>query len=110
MRCLALIAAFVCGPAIAGPLAVELLERVADAPVVIVGEVHDNPSHHAVQADIVAHLQPSAIVFEMLTEAQADLVTPDNRADQTALADSLDLAESGWPDFAMYHPIFTAAP
>lgn len=110
MRCLALIAAFVCGPAIAGPLAVELLERVADAPVVIVGEVHDNPSHHAVQADIVAHLQPSAIVFEMLTEAQADLVTPDNRADQTALADSLDWAESGWPDFAMYHPIFTAAP
>lgn len=110
MRCLALIAAVASGPAIAGPLSVDLLDRLASAPVIIVGEVHDNPAHHAVQADIVAQVQPRALVFEMLTDAQADLVTPDNRADQTGLAEVLDWAESGWPDFAMYHPIFTAAP
>jgi len=110
MRCLALIAAVACGPAVAGPLPVELLDRLASAPIIIVGEVHDNPTHHVAQADIVAHVQPRGLVFEMLTEAQAGLVTPDNHADQTGLAEVLDWAESGWPDFAMYYPIFTAAP
>ena len=47
MRCLALIAAVACGPAIAGPLPVDLLDRLASAPVIIVGEVHDNPDHAA---------------------------------------------------------------
>jgi len=110
MRCLALIAAVACGPAVAGPLPMDLLDRAASAPVIIVGEVHDNPAHHEVQADIVTRIQPSAIVFEMLTAEQADRVTLDNRADQAFLAASLGWAESGWPDFAMYHPIFTAAP
>ena len=78
--------------------------------VLIVGEVHDNPAHHAVQADMVAELAPTAIVFEMLTPAQAGLVTADNRGDATALADVLQWDQSGWPDFSMYHPIFIAAP
>ena len=110
MRRLALIAAIVTGPAFAGPLPVDILDRTATAPVIIVGEIHDNPAHHATQAALVAHVQPRAIVFEMLTEAQAATVTADNRADQQALAEALDWAASGWPDFAMYHPIFTAAP
>ena len=78
--------------------------------VVIVGEVHDNPAHHAAQADVVAEVAPGALVFEMLTPEQAQAVTPDNRNDQAALADALDWAGSGWPDFAMYYPIFAAAP
>lgn len=110
MRRLALIAAIAAGPAFAGPLPVELLEPAANAPVVIVGEIHDNPAHHVTQAQLVALVQPRAIVFEMLTEAQAGKVTPANRADQQALAEALGWADTGWPDFAMYHPIFTAAP
>lgn len=110
MRMLALIAALAAGPAVADPLTDVLRERVASAPVVIAGEVHDNPAHHALQAALVAHVQPRAIVFEMLTAVQADQVTPQNRADPDALAAALDWANSGWPDFAMYHPIFTAAP
>ncbi|OZB20520.1 MAG: hypothetical protein B7X55_00070 [Rhodobacterales bacterium 34-62-10] len=110
MRRLVLIAAFACGPAFAGPLSQDLLDRMTSAQVVIVGEVHDNPAHHSVQAEIVSHGQPGALIFEMLTEAQASKVTPDNRANQAGLAQDLGWADSGWPDFAMYHPIFTAAP
>lgn len=80
------------------------------AGIFILGEIHDNPHHHEVQASIVAAYQPQAIVFEMLTPEAARRVTPDNRFDEDRLAERLDWSESGWPDFAMYHPIFTAAP
>ena len=76
----------------------------------ILGEVHDNPAHHAVQAERVADIEPRALVFEMLTGAQADRVTPALIADPQAMAEALDWEASGWPEFAMYHPIFAAAP
>lgn len=78
--------------------------------MVILGEVHDNPLHHENQAMAVASLQPTAIVFEMLTPEQAARATSDLRGDADALATALGWAESGWPDFALYHPIFVAAP
>nr|WP_153748275.1 ChaN family lipoprotein [Rhodovulum strictum] len=86
------------------------MSQLPPADVVILGETHDNPWHHANQAAAVAALQPAALVFEMLTPEQAALVTPDLRGDAAALGAALGWAESGWPDFAMYHPIFTAAP
>lgn len=79
------------------------------ADVVVLGEIHDNPEHHRNQADAVAALRPSALVFEMLTAEQAALITPQNR-DDPALASLLGWEQSGWPDFAMYRPILTAAP
>lgn len=79
-----------------------------DADVVVLGEAHDNPHHHARQADIVADLRPSALVFEMLTEAQAAAHVPG--ADEATLAAAFEWDSSGWPDFAMYYPIFAAAP
>lgn len=98
-------------PAIAAPVAPgDLPAQVGGWPVVILGEVHDHPAHHAVQADVVAAMRPAALVFEMLTPDQAARVAPENRADKGVLESALGWAESGWPDFAMYHPIFTAAP
>ncbi|MDM8164712.1 ChaN family lipoprotein [Roseovarius sp.] len=76
----------------------------------VLGEVHDNPAHHAAQAERVAAIAPAALVFEMLTPEQAARVTPDLRDDPEALARALDWDNSGWPDFAMYYPIFAAAP
>jgi uncharacterized iron-regulated protein len=78
--------------------------------VLILGEIHDNPVHHAFQAERVGELQPAAIVFEMLTPAQASAVIPENRASKEKLAAALNWGESGWPDFSMYYPIFSAAP
>lgn len=80
------------------------------ADAVFLGELHDNPEHHLRQAHYVTELDPTALVFEMLTQAQADLVTPDLLADESALEAALGWNDSGWPDFAMYYPIFAAAP
>ncbi|KIT14604.1 hypothetical protein jaqu_36820 [Jannaschia aquimarina] len=78
--------------------------------VVWLGEVHDNPRHHEIQANVVASLAPSALVFEMLSPEQAARVTSETRADLDALGGVLDWSASGWPDWSLYSPIFAAAP
>ena len=80
------------------------------ADVVFLGELHDNPAHHLRQAAYVTEIAPTALVFEMLTQAQADLVTPDLVTDEAALEAALGWNDSGWPDFSIYYPIFAAAP
>lgn len=85
-------------------------QALAGAAIVVLGEQHDNPAHHARQAELVAALQPSALVFEMLTPEQAARVTPGRIADAPVLEAALGWNASGWPDFSMYHPIFAAAP
>lgn len=87
-----------------------MMEPARAADVVFLGEQHDNPAHHETQAAVVAALAPRALVFEMLTPAQAGRITPEARTDQAALEAQLGWAEAGWPDFAMYFPIFAAAP
>lgn len=77
--------------------------------VLILGEIHDNPAHHITQAERVQAFEPAAIVFEMLTPAQASQVRPEIRDDAEALAQALDWKNSGWPDFEIYYPIFAAA-
>ena len=74
------------------------------------GEVHDNPFHHANQARIVSDLKPDALVFEMIEPATARTIGKDVRGNAVALEAALGWADSGWPDFAMYFPIFAAAP
>lgn len=85
-------------------------EQVPVADILFLGEVHDNPVHHVRQAEIVAQVQPKAIVWEMLTAEAATAATPDVIGDAAALSDALGWADSGWPDFAMYYPIVAAAP
>lgn len=97
-------------PAVAERIEDAALADLPPADIVILGEVHDNPWHHENQAAAVAARQPAALVFEMLTPEQADRVSPDLMSDAEALRATLDWDESGWPDFAMYAPIFAAAP
>ena len=85
-----------------------VINDVSGADVVVLGEVHDNPAHHLWQAEVLQALEPSAVVFEMLTPEQAGRITPDLRSDPDALADVIGWAESGWPDFALYRPVFDA--
>lgn len=81
----------------------------AQAEIYVLGEVHDNPAHHAVQAEAVAAIEPRAVVFEMLTEEQAGRIDDDLIDDADKLGERLEWTESGWPDFDMYYPIFAAA-
>ena len=46
----------------------------------------------------------------MLTPAQAARVTAANRGEISKLETALGWADSGWPDFGYYFPIFEAAP
>lgn len=80
------------------------------AEVLFLGEQHDNPAHHAVQAAWVEEIKPSALVFEMLTQAQAERILSEHLGDVETLGSVLQWEDSGWPDFAMYYPIFAAAP
>ncbi len=79
------------------------------AAIYVIGEIHDNPGHHAVQADLVARLDPEAVVFEMLSDEQAARIGPDTPRDAATLGPLLDWAESGWPDIALYAPIMAAS-
>lgn len=87
----------------------ELVERLSSAAIIILGERHDNPVHHEWQARLIAALSPEGLAFEMVPrekEAAANAA----RAEGGDLADALDWAESGWPDWALYAPLFAAAP
>ena len=86
------------------------IKSLPKVDVIVLGEVHDNPSHHQNQAMAVAILAPPALVFEMLTPDQAARVTPQNRQNAAMLAQVLGWEGTGWPDFALYYPIFAAAP
>lgn len=79
------------------------------AQIVILGEIHDNPVHHLHQAELVARWKPAAVVFEMITAAQAKSAQSVDRNDAAAMALALQWAGSGWPDYAMYHPVFAGS-
>ena len=94
------------------PAVADFIDTARDADIVVLGEIHDNPEHHYNQAAIVAALQPAALVFEMIPQADEDEV---NRlraegAGRAAIAEALDWGASGWPDFGYYAAILEAAP
>ena len=76
----------------------------------VLGVYHDNPSHHQVQADFVSRVQPRALVFEMLTAAQAKRAAGVPHCDMHALETALGWQGRGWPSFEHYFPTFAAAP
>jgi uncharacterized iron-regulated protein len=94
----------------------ELFARVQSSDVVLVGETHDNPDHHRLEARLLGafaegHTTP-AVVFEMLDREQQPIVDATLRpwpADVDALARAVGWASSGWPSWSMYRPVFQAA-
>ncbi len=85
------------------------------APFVLLGETHDNPDHHLLQARLIRAIAASgrrpALAFEMLTTDQQPLVDASlSRAPRSpdALARAVGWKRSRWPDFDMYRPIFAA--
>ncbi|WP_308917707.1 ChaN family lipoprotein [Jannaschia sp. LMIT008] len=100
----ALALALVAGAAAASP------EIPPDTQVVWLGEIHDNPGHHDTQATLTAKFAPDALVFEMLSPGQVKDAAGVDRTDADALEEAFAWADGGWPDFAMYAPIFAAVP
>lgn len=82
----------------------ELLADLRTVDVVLLGEKHDNPDHHRLQARLVEALEPSSCVFEMLDDGD-----PVETADTSAeLAAASQWDTSGWPAFVLYEPVFDA--
>lgn len=109
MRWIALITALTAQAVGADQIAPEGLQDLPTADVVFLGEVHDNPKHHQHQAQAVAAIGPTALVFEMMTPQQAARV-PSELPDAEDLEELLQWHAAGWPDFALYYPIFANAP
>lgn len=80
-----------------------------DADVVILGEVHDNPRHHLVQAEAIKKISPSAVVWEMVTEEGAQRLAQKAVSNPEELSRILQWAESGWPPLRLYSPVFKAS-
>jgi uncharacterized iron-regulated protein len=97
---------------VAALVAAVLVLPAAGADVIIVGEIHDNPHHHARQAEIAAAERPAAIVFEMVALDRTDALRAAVARGDTvpAIAAALDWEGSGWPDLGLYAPIWQAAP
>jgi len=64
--------------------AAQLLERLADAPLLLIGEQHDNPDHHALELWLLqalpAYRAQGAVLLEMLDDGQQDAVSRTQRA------------------------------
>lgn len=89
-----------------------LWQRARSSAYVVMGEVHDNPMHHLLEARMVEALaqggRHGALVVEMVaTDKQAILDAPPG--DAAALGDALAWGRSGWPPWEMYQPVFAAA-
>lgn len=102
------LAAFCMSAALASGMA-RATRLLSGADVVILGEVHDNAVHHQRQAELLAELQPKAVVWEMITAEQASSLDPEMLTDAEQTARQLDWAKTGWPEFGLYAPVFAAA-
>jgi uncharacterized iron-regulated protein len=94
----------------------QLVTDAAGADFVLIGEQHDNPEHHRVQARLVAALQqqsesPRAVAFEMIPAwRQLEIVeylAADG--DLAGLGEVVAWGASGWPEWAWYQPIAETA-
>jgi uncharacterized iron-regulated protein len=93
-----------------------LVDRLRRGRFVLLGEKHDNPDHHRLQAwllrALIAAARRPAVGFEMFTVDDAPAIARQLAAhpiDAGGLAEAVNWQRSGWPDWAMYQPIAEAA-
>jgi uncharacterized iron-regulated protein len=99
-----------------------LVERLGKAPILLLGEVHDNADHHRIRAQLLLALAESwgngskaALIFEHIGADQepalAALRAPERAAsrDPSDVLAALDWEKSGWPSGRLFLPLFAAA-
>jgi uncharacterized iron-regulated protein len=93
-----------------------LLAQLARSRFVLLGERHDNPDHHRLQARLlqgmVARGRRPSVVLEMLELEQQPavdeyLARPD--ASASGFGSALRWQDTSWPPFVEYQPIFEVA-
>jgi uncharacterized iron-regulated protein len=93
-----------------------LVEGLARADFVLLGERHDNPDHHTLQAEVLRSLiavgRRPAVGFEMLGLDDASIIAGYLAAapnDAAGLGRAVNWNIRGWPDWTIYQPIAEAA-
>lgn len=87
----------------------ELAARAAEADLVVVGEIHDQPAHQQMQAALIAAIRARAAAFEMVpaekTEALAALRAAPGGP---TAADDAAKAAAGWDRYIAWAPPIAA--
>ena len=93
-----------------------LVARLVASRFVLLGERHDNPDHHSLQAKVVRAMVEAgrrpALGFEMLATDDAAAVVrylARSPKDAAGLGDAVNWSRSGWPEWRFYQPIAQAA-
>jgi uncharacterized iron-regulated protein len=97
----------------------ELVARLATVRYRLLGEVHDNPAHHTIRAEVIRRIAAGgarpAVVFEQFDLDHAEALAaaqratrPDARPDVEAVATAGGLDRTGW-QWPLHKPVLEAA-
>jgi uncharacterized iron-regulated protein len=93
----------------------DLLRQASAADIVLLGETHDNPSHHALQARLLAALSETAprpvLVmeqFDIEQQPRLDAIMASSASGDIKLAAYRTLMNEGW-EWAGYQPLLSLA-
>lgn len=91
----------------------ELIGSIQKRPVLLLGEIHDNPYHHLLQASLIRAFLSSgnsvAVGFEQISQDNQGVLNrfqEEGSGDLGILRDTLKWKESGWPDWEIYEKVF----
>lgn len=90
----------------------DLVAALAQKRFVHLGEFHNNPDHHRLQAWLIAQLKPQAVVLEMVDIDQAKPLAAFQAIvdwSPANLGTAIDWEKNGWPAWPIYQPIAEAA-
>lgn len=94
----------------------DMLADVLDEPYILVGERHGREAHQGREAFLIGALAEAgrypSIAFEMLDHTQTALVAQYRQTEPEytlGLGIELDWAQSNWPAWSFYHPVFDMA-
>ncbi|MFN2348636.1 MAG: ChaN family lipoprotein [Thioalkalivibrio sp.] len=89
----------------------EAMGRLAQADVVLLGEVHGNPDHHRGQLEVVRALVSQGVrpalafeIFDLGDQDRIDTLRRDGDPDADALAAGVKMESRGW-DWSGYRPL-----
>lgn len=91
----------------------EAVALLAGAGAVGLGETHDNPDHHALQAWLVAALAAAGpaptVAFEMIDQDRQDALDAARAGPLDQFGAAMAWEARGWPAWRLYQPIAAAA-
>jgi uncharacterized iron-regulated protein len=90
--------------------AAEMLRRIAGADVVLLGELHDNATHHAVRGQLIAASRAvrPAVVFEQFAETRGPMARPTPGETPEAWLDRNGFDRQSWK-WPLHKPVVDAA-